>query len=164
MNPRFKMTAALASLVVVTIALRCLWLWQPERQLLLHQANFRRAVERRDWGRIEAMIDPAYADRWGYTRATGVRDARQWLGQFFALTVTAAPAGDRLTADGGTVTERWTIDGTGVVGAEMVKDSVNALHAPFVFQWKHRSWKPWDWTLVRVDNPELNLSGPGSGD
>ena len=59
------------------------------------------------------------------------------------------------------MTERWTIDGTGVAGAEMVKESVNELSAPFVFQWKHRTWKPWDWRLVRVDNPELNLSGPG---
>ncbi len=154
------MAAALASLVVVTIALRCLWLWQPERQLLLHQAHLRGAIEARNWGRVEALIDPAYADRWGYTRESGIREARQWLGQFFALTVTAEPAGDQWTADGGTVTERWSIDGTGAEGAEMVKENVNALHAPFVFQWRHGSWKPWDWTLVRVDNPELNLSGP----
>ena len=31
--------------------------------------------------------------------------------------------GDQLTADGGTVTERWKIDGTGTEGAEMVKDA-----------------------------------------
>jgi hypothetical protein len=160
MHSRFKMTAALASLVVVTIALRCLWLWQPERQLLLHQAHLRGAVERRDWGRVEALMDAGYADRWGYTRATALRDARQWMGQFFVLTVTAAPAGDQLAANGGTVTERWEIDGTGAEGAEMVKDRVDALRAPFVFQWKHGSWKPWDWSLIRVDNAELDLSGP----
>jgi hypothetical protein len=33
------MIGALASLAVVTFALRCQWLWQPERQLLLHQAE-----------------------------------------------------------------------------------------------------------------------------
>ena len=154
------MSAALASLAVVTIALRCLWLWQPERQLLLHQAHLRGAVERRDWGRVEALMDAGYADRWGYTRATALRDAREWMGQFFVLTVTAEPGGDRLAANGGTVTEGWEIDGTGAEGAEMVKDRVNALRAPFVFQWKHGSWKPWDWSLIRVDNAEVNLSGP----
>lgn len=154
------MAAALASLAVVTIALRCLWLWQPERQLLLHQAHLRRAVEQRDWARVEALVDPAYADRWGYTRTTGVRDARQWLGQFFVLTVTAEAAGDELTAGGGTVRERWKIDGTGAEVAGMVEDRVNGLHAPFAFQWKHGSWKPWDWTLIRVDNSDLDLSGP----
>ena len=103
------------------------------------------------------MIDPAYSDRWGYTRSTAIRDARQWIGQFFVLTVTVTPAGDQLTPDGGTVTERWSIDGTGTEGAMMVKDRVNALQSPFVFQWKHRSWKPWDWTLIRLDNPDLYL-------
>ena len=155
------MTAALASLGVVTIVLRCLWLWQPERQLLLHQAHFRHAVEGRDWGRIHEMLDAGYSDRWGYTRDTGIQEARQWLGQFFALTVTADPAGDQLAADGGTVTERWKIDGTGTEAAQMVVEHVNAVQTPFVFQWKHGSWKPWDWTLVRVDNPGLNLSDPG---
>jgi hypothetical protein len=161
MNSRFKMTAALASLVVVTIALRCLWLWQPERQLLLHQANFRRAVEDRNWGKIGRMIDAGYSDRWGYTRETGMREAQQWLGQFFALTVTAAGETDQLTAAGGTVTEPWKLDGTGTAGAQMVIDAVNGVRTPFVFQWKHGSWKPWDWTLVRVDNAGLDLSDPG---
>lgn len=154
------MTAALASLVVVAISLRCLWLWQPERQLLLHQAHLRRAVEQRDWGRVQAVIDPAYADRWGYTRATGVQEARQWLGQFFALTITPEPMGDRWTADGGTVTERWKLDGTGTEVAAMVEQHVNSVEDPFVFQWKHGSWKPWDWTLVRVENPALDLTAP----
>jgi hypothetical protein len=161
MSPRFKMTAALASLAVVTIILRCLWLWQPERQLLLHQAHFRAAVERRDWSRIHDMLDSNYSDRWGYTREKGIQEARQWLGQFFALTVTAEPVSDQLTADGGTITERWKIDGTGTEGASMVKDYVNGVQTPFVFQWKHASWKPWDWTLVRVDNAGLDLSDSG---
>jgi hypothetical protein len=121
------MTAALASLVVVTIVLRCLWLWQPERQLLLHQGHFRGAVERRDWARIRVMLDPDYADRWGHTRDTGIEDARQALGQFFVLTVTAEPESDELTPGGGTVTERWKIDGTGTEVAPLVEQRVNSV-------------------------------------
>ena len=155
------MTAALASLAVVIILLRCLWLRQPERQLLLHQAHLRSAVEGREWSRVRDFIDPDYTDRWGYTRETGMAEAREWLGQFFALTITAEPAGDALTAEGGTVTEQWKIDGTGTEVASMVKDSVNAADAPFVFQWEHKGWKPWDWTLKSVDNAKLNLSDPG---
>jgi len=154
------MTAALASLVVVTIALRCLWLWQPERQLLLHQAHFRAAVENRDWSRVESLMDPTYADRWGYTRETGVQEARQWMGQFFALTITAEPVADQLTPGGGTVTERWKIDGTGTDAALLVEQYVNQVQTPFLFQWRHNSWKPWDWSLLRVDNPGMNLSAP----
>lgn len=127
---------------------------------MLHQARLRHALEERNWSRVEALIDPAYADRWGYTRATGLRDARQWLGQFFALTIDVTPAGDQLTAGGGTVTESWKLDGTGGEAAPLVQQAVNELHAPFVFTWKHNGWKPWDWTLMRVDNPELNLETP----
>jgi hypothetical protein len=152
------MAAALASLALITIVLRLLWLWQPERQLLLHQAHLRDAVERRNWGRLEELIDPAYSDSWGYTRDTGMSEARQWLGQFFALTITAEPVEDHLTPGGGTVTERWKMEGTGTEAASMVVERVNGVADPFVFQWKRRSWKPWDWTLVRVDNAGLNLS------
>ncbi len=154
------MTAALASLVVATIAWRCFWLWQPERQLLLHQASFRAAIEKRDWTRVRDLMDPAYADRWGYTRDTGVQAARAYLGQFFALTVNAQLESDALIPGGGTVTEHWQLDGTGTGIAGMVEQYANATHAPFVFQWRHASWKPWDWTLIRVDNAELNLSAP----
>ncbi len=154
------MTAALASLALIGIATRCLWLWQPERQLMLHQEHLRDAVADRNWGRVTALVDPGYADRWGYTRETGLQQARQWLGQFFVLTVTAEPVEDHLAPGGGTVTEHWKLDGTGTEAAAMVKDAVNSTGAPFVFQWKHRSWKPWDWTLVRVDNPDLDLRPP----
>ncbi|MGA3170530.1 MAG: hypothetical protein ABSE62_05905 [Chthoniobacteraceae bacterium] len=138
--------------------LRFLWLWQPERQLLLHQAHLREAVEGRNWGRLEGLIDPGYSDGWGYTRETGMSEARQWLGQFFAMTITAEPVEDHLTAGGGIVTERWKMEGTGTEAASMVVERVNSVTDPFVFQWKHGSWKPWDWTLARVDNAGLNLS------
>jgi hypothetical protein len=127
------MTAAVASLLVVTILLRCLWLWQPERQLLLHQAHLRSAVERHDWAKIRTMVDADYADRWGHTRETGIEEARQALGQFFLLTVTVEGESDELTADGGMVTERWKIDGTGTEFAPMVEQHVNELQTPFEF-------------------------------
>jgi hypothetical protein len=128
--------------------------------LLLHQAHLRGAIEKRDWGKVRDFMDPAYADRWGYTRESGIAEARQWLGQFFALTITAELDHDELDATGGTVTERWKLDGTGTEAASMIVEHVNAVDTPFVFEWKHASWKPWDWTLTRVDNTALNLSPP----
>lgn len=140
------------------IAWRCLWLWQPDRQLLLHQEHLRRAIERRDWSKVETLIDPAYADQWGYTRPAALHDARQWRGQFFALTILVEPGGHQLAAPGGTVTERWKIHGFGTGGTMLVVQEVNSLKSPFVFQWKHIGWKPWTWTLIRVDNPTLQLN------
>jgi hypothetical protein len=146
--------------LAVIILLRCLWLWQPERQLLLHQAHFRQAIEARNWSKLGKLIDPAYADRWGYTHETGLREAQRWLGQFFSLTITSAGQTDTLSPTGGTVTERWQMDGKGLEAASLIVEHVNACEAPFVFQWKHGSWKPWDWTLVRIDNTALDLTAP----
>jgi hypothetical protein len=160
MDLRLKMTAVLASLGVLTIALRCLWLWQPDRQVILHQARLRGAIESRDWASVQTLIDPAYTDRWGYTRDTGIRDARQWLGQFFALTIIVQPIAHQSSPTAGTVTECWKLDGTGTEMAAMVKDSVNTLQSPFTFRWQHTTWKPWHWTLLRVDNPALQLPAP----
>jgi len=32
-----------------------------------------------------------------------------------------------------------------------------SLGAPFELQWRRISGKPWDWKLIRVSNPELQL-------
>jgi hypothetical protein len=39
----------------------------------------------------------------------------------------------------------------------VVKERVNSLTTPFELQWRHISRKPWDWKLVRVSNPELDI-------
>ncbi len=31
------------------------------------------------------------------------------------------------------------------------------LEKPFVFKWRHQSWKPWDWALVEIDQRELEI-------
>jgi len=35
---------------------------------------------------------------------------------------------------------------------------VAELKEPFSFTWRQVSWKPWDWKLVRVDQPELEIT------
>jgi len=39
----------------------------------------------------------------------------------------------------------------------VVKERVNSLTTPFALQWRRVSGKPWDWKLVRVSNPELDI-------
>ncbi|HEY1583637.1 MAG TPA: hypothetical protein VGF73_11125 [Chthoniobacterales bacterium] len=34
---------------------------------------------------------------------------------------------------------------------------VNSLTTPFELRWRRESWKPWDWKLVEVRNPGLEL-------
>ena len=39
----------------------------------------------------------------------------------------------------------------------MMNERQNSLSTPFELQWRHVSGKPWDWKLVRVSNPELEI-------
>jgi hypothetical protein len=40
---------------------------------------------------------------------------------------------------------------------EVLDERVNKLPAPFEFEWRRVSGKPWDWKLVRVSNPLFQI-------
>ena len=50
-----------------------------------------------------------------------------------------------------------TIEGDAGEAMVLIKERVNLLGTPFELQWHRRFGKPWDWKLVRVSNPELQL-------
>jgi hypothetical protein len=58
----------------------------------------------------------------------------------------------------GNWTAKITITGAGEFAA-VIEERVNALPAPFEMEWRRKSAKPWDWKLVRVENPALEISG-----
>src|SRR5580692_2492905 len=55
-NHKWKIFIAAA----VLIALRCFWLWQPERQVMLHQQHFLEAAQERDWAKFAAFFDDGF--------------------------------------------------------------------------------------------------------
>jgi hypothetical protein len=157
-NPmNVKNAGALAGLAVVALALHGLWLWQPERQILKHHRHFLDAVARRNWTRVAAFMDESFTTRWGYNKTDALRESREVLGQFFSLTITGEPAECLITGSTATVSVRLKFEGNGTAVAEYAKNEVNALTEPFAFQWTRKSWKPWDWKLAGVDNPQLRL-------
>lgn len=143
--------------MAVLIALWCFSLWQPERQLLLHHEHFIQAAEGRKWTRFAAFIDERYSDRWGHDKKFLVRESSEVLRQYFALTIQNEVTSSQLVPDGGLVRARLKLDGNGTAIAGYATQAVNQLREPFVFEWKRQSWKPWDWQLVRADNPGLRL-------
>ena len=60
--------------------------------------------------------------------------------------------------DNGNWTARITIEADSNEIADLVKARVNKLDAPFELSWQKKSWKAWDWRLVRVSNAALDLS------
>lgn len=139
-------------------ALRCLWLWQPARQMELHQARLLDAAENKSWARFGDFIAPGYSDRWGHDKAFITRESREWLRQFFTLTIlregvsVEIPGGTR-----GVVRARLRLERNGTPLAQMAQDEVNAVTEPWIFEWTRQSWKPWDWQLTRADNPRLDI-------
>ena len=152
-----KNTGIYAGVAAVVIILYSLWLWQPERQVLKHHEHFLKAVSNRNWTRFAGFLDDKYTDRWGHDRAGVLSDSREVLSQFFTLTLTGESTDCAVDGNTGTVSCRLRMQGAGTPVAESAVSEVNSLAAPFTFKWTRQSWKPWDWKLMSVDNPQLNI-------
>ena len=158
-----KLGLPLAGVLFVAILLWLLWLWQPERQILMHNSSLVRAFEKRNWEKAEALIDPQYADRWGYNRERLLRDAREVFRQFFILEIRQESLLATTEEGAGTVSARIRVKGNGGPLAELVVQRVNQLNTSFQFKWVRQSWKPWDWRLIQVENAGLELPASGDG-
>ena len=137
-------------------------LWQPARQVRLHQRHLLRAVEKRNWPAVGRFIGAEYRDRWGHDKENVIEQTTQVFGQFLLCHL----EGEERTlsvADGvGVIAVKLALGGTGSPIAEYAKQRVNSLTEPFTFKWVHRGWKPWDWELIECDQPQLEIEA-GAG-
>ncbi len=138
-------------------ALYAAWLWQPGRQVRLHTVHFLKAVERRKWDKVQGFVAENYSDRWGHDKENVLADAHAVFRQFLFLTIQSGPEEATIAGDQAEIRSPVKIAGRGGPVAEFVIEKVNTLRAPFVFAWVKRSWQPWDWQLVRIDHPELEI-------
>ena len=157
---RTKLCIGAAIFAIIFAAIFCVRLWQPEHQALLHTEHLLNAAGNRDWRKVAAFLDDSYTDRWGHDKASAISDARTALQQFFSLRLASDPGVPltiHLNGERAEVTMRLKMEGSGTAFAQEVKRSINSLRAPFTFEWRRKSWKPWDWQLVRADNAELQI-------
>jgi hypothetical protein len=155
MNRKLLVPAIAVTLFMVALFLGTLW--QPTRQVRLHQRHLLRAIEDRNWQRAAKFMADDYSDRWGHDKEFALREAREVFRQFFAVTINQEERSLHVDSGNGMVFARLKLDGTGGPLAHMAIERINALTAPFVFRWQQRSWKPWDWQLIHADQPELEL-------
>jgi hypothetical protein len=151
-----RFTLAVAAL---SCAIFLLLLWQPVRQVRLHQRHLLRAVEKRDWTKAGRFIDAQYHDRWEHDKENVLPEAAQVFNQFFVCNLQAEERTVNVADGAGVIATRLTLGGSGSAIAEYAKERVNSLREPFTFKWIHRSWKPWDWALIEVDQPQLEMEG-----
>ena len=148
-----------ASIVFVAGCLWCLWLWQPERQVRLHQQHLLDAAENRNWRNFNDLIDPSYGDRWGHDKAFVARETSEVMRQFFVVTIHREIIALDAVSGRGAVLARLKLEGNGTAIAQYAMQAVNRVDSPFTFDWRQKSWKPWDWKLVRADNENLRIRG-----
>lgn len=132
-------------------------LWPAENQVRLHSEHLLRQIEKRSWSGAGDFIALDYHDAWGHDRALLLERLRLTLRFFTSLTITATAPQVTLDPAGGSWRARVHLAGTGGEFAPDIIPRVNRLTDPFELRWRHESWKPWDWKLVEVKNPSLNL-------
>lgn len=145
--------------VVVAIGLGAFWQHgQPERQVRVHTETLLRAVEGRDWERVESLFSEAYTDDWGFDKQTALSYAQQVFGQFFRLRIQPQELQVQISqGDRGNATVWFVIEGSGDPLANLTRDQVNALEQPFQFFWQRPGGNPYRWELIRIENPDLEI-------
>jgi hypothetical protein len=146
-----------AAVAVLAALIWMLWRWQPDRQVLRHTERFVTAVEDKDWKEAAALMADDYSDRWGLDKTEIVQRCREVFAQFIILDIEMRDPVASEAEGRGTASARLLLRGRGGPLGEMAVQRAAALREPFTFEWRQNSWKPWDWVLVRVDQPELEV-------
>ncbi len=159
----------LSSSVVVVVGLIALAIWNSRASAMLErrQASLIEGIEKASPGRIQRLVAPGYADRWGFSREDLVTAIVDGGSQFLVLEVGAehpilSIEGRRATYESALSFEGKPI---GPAGIEVMR-RLNQLKEPFVFVWEKQSFLPSSWRLVEVRNAGLpeDLHGYRPGD
>ena len=150
-----KKTALLLGGVSLLAALWLRWWLRPERQIPRAQARLLSHIAKRDFDAMAGMLAADYRDRWQHDKAAVIGRSREVFSQFLTLTIGRESRGLHAGPGSWFLEEKVTLKGIGSPLAMAARDTLNAFHQPFFTEWRQRSWKPWDWELKSVAQPEL---------
>ncbi len=159
MSSTFKTSFYLGAGCSIFLGIWLAQLWSAEKQVRLHNEHFLKQIEERRWSAAGDFISVNYHDDWGHDRSTVLNRLHLVLRAFTSLTIT--PANPQISTDppAGWWSAKVRIAGGGSEFAPEIISRVNDLTEPFALHWRRESWRPWDWKLVKVSNPSLELSG-----
>jgi hypothetical protein len=132
-------------------------LWQPQRQIDLHNTDLLAQIEKHKWKAVGEFIGDAYQDQWGNDRKLLLQRLPEVVGALGDTHIQASDVAIRREGDRGDWTAKITVNGTGEF-ADYIQTRVNSLESPFEFEWQPGATWPWDWKLVSVRNPALEIS------
>ena len=183
MRAEFRVGVIVGFAATFAIALYCLWLWEAERQVSRHTENLFHKIEQKNWSAVADFIADDYVDQWNQDRGLVLERMRLVLGYAHHFQINVSDVDCKIDNGAGGSRATWTgkpervgergrepiNDGVGVWrgritvegdDAELLaaaKQHLNSLTEPFELRWRHVSGKPWDWKLVRVSNPALEI-------
>ena len=173
MRREFRTGLFFGIFAALAIALYCFWLWEGERQVARHTENLFRRIEQKKWSGLANLIADDYRDQWNNDRGLLLERMRLVLGAVRDFRINATDIDIECKIDNGTGGNRAPSTGKpGRIGVwrgkilieigdaefgAVVKEQINSLTAPFELQWRCVSGKPWDWKLIRVSNPDLEI-------
>jgi hypothetical protein len=149
-------------IVAMIVGVYLFQLWQPERQVELHSIHLVASIENKDWEEVSDFLADEYQDQWGHDRAVVLSKLRAVVGYTRNLRVELQHVLLRASGDDGEWRARAQVEADDNEVSAWIKARVNKLDQPFTLKWRKQSWKPWDWKLVHVSNPALELPAGGS--
>jgi hypothetical protein len=132
-------------------------LWRPERQVELHSAHLLAQIEKKNWKNAGEFIANDYQDRWGNDRALLLERLREVFRAIPNARIEATNPTVRADNGNGSWSATIRIRGVGEF-ADVIEARVNSLDTPFEFEWRQGATWPWDWRLVSVRNPALEIA------
>lgn len=150
-----KRLPVIAGIVAIAAVVALCWHWMPARQVRLHQRDFLRAIEDRDWPRVSGFIAPDFQDAWGHNRETVMSTLPDAFRDFLACGLLAEETAIGRENRNLILFEKIRVVGSGGPIAQYMMSESERLTQPFAFSWRQASWKPWHWELVSVAQPEL---------
>jgi hypothetical protein len=157
MGMDFKQALRLLGIAVLALGIWLIWWSRPERQVRRAQARLLDAVESRDYPALARLMAEDYRDAWEHDKANVLRRVPQVFDQFLTLDIEGEISATQAEAADWMVRQKIVVTGIGGALGMYARDEVNKLKEPFVMRWRKRGWKPWDWELTRIEQPELRL-------
>jgi hypothetical protein len=148
-------------LIAAIVGIWLATLWRSERQVRLHTEHLLSQIEKKNWRAVGDFVAEDYQDRWGNDRSRALGRLRQVFSYLPKARIEASAVRVRIENRQGFWQAKIKVTGGKSEFTTLIEERVNSLPAPFELEWRRRSNKPWDWKLVSVRNPSLEIPAPG---
>ncbi|MCE9518721.1 MAG: hypothetical protein K8R87_04045 [Verrucomicrobia bacterium] len=152
-------------ILAINLVVSAVWFGWPflksaKSQALDQQQRLVSEVSQRDWKQTLALMAEDYHDTWDMKREEAVSLGHEMLQSFIVLNLEWKTSSVVMEGKIATITGKIKVSGNGFGFSQEIINKVNNLQEPFVFTWRKDGWKPGDWRLVSLTQPELSGAQP----